>query len=130
MADSYFGYKVRKELYPGEDEYFKGNAHVSGMAADDGNIVFNPYSQGVNFDAVGQNEAARLWLRQNKIEPQFDITPEQRAYFAGTPYEKDELAMKHTILGRLISGDPSAGIPTLAQKEAAGWLKSQLQSRK
>ena len=125
----YFGYPVRESLFPTEHSYFKNNPDVSGMAADDKTIIFNPYSQNINKDAVGQNEAARLWLRENNVEPKFNIHPHQRESFKGTPYENNELALRHTILGRIISGDPSAGMVTPVQQTWADWLMQQLQKR-
>jgi len=124
--DNYYGYKVRKKLYGGEDSYFRDNPHVSGMAAEDGQIIFNPYSRGVNFDAVGRNEAARLWLRENKVVPTFNLTDAQKKAFRGTEYENDEGALKNSILSRIISGDPSAGDVTEMQQKWADWLLQNL----
>lgn len=129
MGD-YYGYKVREQLYGGEDEYFRNNPHVSGMAAEDGNIIFNPYSKGVNFDSVGKNEAARLWMRENKVEPKFNLTEAQKAAFRGTEYENDEAALKHSIMARIISGDPSAGQVTPMQQTWSDWLLKNLNNRK
>ena len=128
MAD-YYGYKVRDTLYSGENDYFRKNPHVSGMAAQDGNIIFNPYSKNVNFDAVGNNEASRLWMRENNVVPKFNVTDEQKAAFRGTAYENDENALKHTILARIISGDPSAGKITPMQQTWANWLSDNLNKR-
>ena len=128
MGD-YYGYKVRDQLYRGEDEYFRNNSHVAGMAAEDGTIIFNPYSRGVNFDAVGKNEAARLWMRENNVEPKFNLTDAQKEAFRGTEYEKDEAALKHSIMARIISGDPSAGQITPMQKTWADWLADNLSKR-
>jgi hypothetical protein len=130
MDDNFFGYRVRKQLYKGEHDYFKKNTHVSGMAAEDGVIIFNPYSTGINYGSVGQNEAARLWLRENKVAPKFNLTPAQIESFKGTEYEKDELASKHSILGRIISQDPSAGEITPMQRNWADWLLKNLRQRK
>ena len=127
--DSIWGYKVRRNLFKSEDDYFRANPHVSGMAAEDNSIILNPYSRGVNFDAVGRNEAARLWLRENKVVPRFNLTPEQSAAFKGSAYEKDDLAAKHSILGRIISEDPSAGMVTPMQRQWADWLIRQLNAR-
>lgn len=129
MPDNYYGYKVRDKLFDSEHNYFWQNPNVAGMAAEDGNIIFNPYSTGVDFDAVGKNEAVRLWLKENNINPTFDVTPEQQKRFVGTPYENDPLALKHTILGRIISGDPSAGQVTQQQEEWAKAILRQLQNR-
>lgn len=126
-----YGYEVRQP-YAGEYEYFSKNPLVSGMATEDNRIILNPLSKLSlkEQDAVARNEAARLWLRINSIKPTFNITPEQKKYFKGTPYENDELALRHTILGRAISGDPSIGQLTDEQKQWSDWLKVQLESRR
>jgi len=127
-AQTFFGYETR-EPYPDELKYFRNNPAVSGMATEDGRIIFNPFSQGVNRESVGRNEAARLWLRQNKVDPSFDMTQKQQSFFVGTPYEKDSLSAKHSILGRIISGDNSAMDITENQRKWADWLMYQLNSR-
>ena len=126
LRPEYYGYKVRKSLYPGEDEYFKKNRKVAGMAAEDNQIVLNPYAEGVNLDAVAKNEAARLWMRENKVTPGFLVTPEQKTSFAGTVYENDPAAMAQTILGRIVSGDPSAGNITPEQLQWANTIMQQM----
>jgi GH24 family phage-related lysozyme (muramidase) len=79
------------------------------MAAEDGHVILNPYAdQGVNKDAVARNEALRLYLRDKNITPDFNVTDDQRAAFAGTVYGADENALKATIAARIYSGDPSA----------------------
>ena len=108
-------------------DYFKTNPHVGGMATEDGKIIFNPHSKNVNYDAIGANEASRLFMRQNGITPQFDITPEQAASFKGTEYESDLPSLKQSIVGRIISGDPSAGAITPAQKEFADQIMKSLE---
>lgn len=109
-----FGYPVR-EPYPTERGYFVRNPHVAGMAAEDGQIVLNPFSQlgPSQREAVAKNEAVRLWLRNNQVDPDFELTPEQQQRFGryGSP-----LDIKHTILGRILSGDPSAGTITPRQQ--------------
>ena len=32
------------------------------------------------------DEALRLWMEDNEFAPEFDVTPEQEAFFADTPY--------------------------------------------
>jgi hypothetical protein len=122
-----YGYKIR-EPYAGEHEYFRKNLHVGGMAGEDNRIVLNPYSPLTpkELDAVAENEAIRLYLREKNIKPDFDLTPEQKKAFRGTPYEKDEGAARATILGRIISGDPSALGITPQQKNWADNILKQL----
>ena len=103
------GFPIREKLYSGEDAYFKQNPHVGGMAAEDNSIILNPYSSGeVNQGAVAKNEALRLLLRMKKPKLDFELTPSQIGQFKGTPYQDNEEAMKHTILGRIYSEDPTA----------------------
>jgi len=121
-AGDLLGYKIRKELHPGEDKFFKENPTVTGMAAETGDIILNPYASGnVNKTAVAKNEAFRLYLRDNKITPDFPVTAEQKAKFADTSYGKDDVALKSTIAARIFSGDPSA----MATKEQKQWVEDQ-----
>jgi hypothetical protein len=116
----------RKKLYPSEDKYFRENPHVTGMAAEDDKVILNPYSGLAETEqkSVIENERARIHMRRNKIKPEFDVTPEQRASFGGSPYENNEGAMKETIAARIYSGDPSAGKYTAEQAAFAAALKS------
>ena len=129
--DKIFGYEIRTP-FDSELDFFKKNLNVTGMAAEDGRITLNPFS---DLDPAGQkivavNEAARLLMRENKIKPDFDVTDDQRTEFKGTPYENDENALKETILARAVSGDPSAGKLTPRQKEWAKLVGAQLRARK
>ena len=119
-----YGIGVRDRLYPGEDEYFKTNPHVAGMAADDDKIIMNPYSTLKDNErkAVMMNEAARVHMRNKLIEaPNYDLTPEQNEKFGS--YSKDVNDIRQTIAARILSGDPSAGQPTPAQMEYVGKLR-------
>lgn len=129
--DKIFGYEIRAP-FDSELDFFKKNPNVTGMAAEDGRIILNPFSDldPAAQNVVATNEAARLLMRENKIKPDFDVTEEQRSKFKGTAYEEDEEALKETILARAISGDPSAGKLTARQKEWANLVGSQLRSRK
>jgi hypothetical protein len=120
------GYDVRKDLYPGEDTFFKGNPHVGGMAAETGDVILNPYSPPtVNQDAVAKNEALRLLMRDSNVTPDFALTEQQKAPFVGSPYEHDEPALKSSIAARIYSGDPSAQ----ANPSQTQWLDQFLNSR-
>ena len=125
-----FGYRIR-EPFDSEIKYLKANKNVSGMATEDGNIILNPFSglSSSQKKSVAQNEAVRLWLRKNKIDPPFLPTMEQVDSFRGTPYENDILNLKHTIVGRIISNDPSAGKITPEQKIFADILGKKLRKR-
>lgn len=139
-SDDLFPYIPNRKIYGYETripqktelQYFKKNPTVSGMATEDGRIILNPYSElsSTQRNSVAQNEAIRLYLRENKINPTFQITPEQHRIFANTPYVNDELALKHTILGRILSNDPSVGSITEDQKLYSSYIWNELQKRK
>jgi hypothetical protein len=125
-----FGYKIRNP-YESELDYFSKNKNVAGMASDDGMIVLNPHSSlnEKEMQAVSQNEAARLWMRKHNFRPNFDLTLEQRDFFKGTPYEHDLSSARETIIGRIISGDPSAKDATISQKAHAEYILNHLRKR-
>ncbi len=127
MPRNYYGYNVR-EPYKGELDYFNKNPNVSGMATEDKSIILNPFSKlnSQQQESVARNEAIRLWLKDKQINPDFAITPEQQKLFKGTSYEKDEMALKHTILGRMLTNDPSVGSPTQEQLQWAAFIKQWL----
>jgi hypothetical protein len=96
-----------REPYRSELDYFKRNTKVGGMATQDGKIIINPYTTLTDKEKnyVIQNETVRIYLRENPIG-KFQITPEQMKLFNGYGSEED---IRHTIIGRIISGDTSAG---------------------
>lgn len=117
---------LRTQLYPGEDQYFKNNPDVTGMAADDNKVIINPYSSLSEQEkaAVYENEAARIQMREQGV-PNVSLTKEQEATLAGTTYkDAPDEDRKATILARILSGDKSGGIPTLEQSEAVKKLKA------
>jgi hypothetical protein len=128
-----YGYDIR-DSYPSEKEYFKSNQKVGGMATEDGKIILNPYSEldERELNSVATNEAARLFIKENNLNFDFDITPEQAGSFKGTIYgePENEQELKGTILGRIISGDKSAGNATQEQLDWAGKIKKALELRK
>ncbi len=108
----FYGIGVRENLFPGEDQYFKKNPHVTGMAAEDDRIILNPYST-LNDEqkrAVMLNEAARVHMRRNFEPPRFTLTPSQAERFKG--YSSNEADLRATIAARILSGDTSAGDAT------------------
>ena len=114
------GYPVRQELYAGEDEYFKNNPATTGMAADDNTIILNPYSKlkPEEQEQVAVNEAIRLHMREAKIAPKIEVTPEQEKFFEGTPYQDAQTEKRQTIIARILTGDPSIKATPAQQKEA------------
>lgn len=132
FPQSVYGYAVRAP-FKSEDAYFLLNPRVTGMAAEDGKIVLNPHSS-LSYDekvAVAKNEAIRLFMRENKVDPQFKVTPEQMKSFAGTAYGErgNEGFMRQTLVSRILTGDPSAGNATEEQRKVAKSIMQQLEKR-
>jgi len=118
FAKGVYGIGLRPDLYPGENDYFKKNPHVAGMAAEDDRIIMNPYSQLTDQEkqAVMLNEAARVHMRKGLMPaPRFSLTPEQEAAFA--TYSQNPVDRASTIAARLLSDDPSALAPTSEQTQ-------------
>jgi len=119
-----YGIGLRPDLYSGEEEYFKKNPHVAGMAADDNRIIMNPYSKLTDAEkqAVMLNEAARVHMRTGNIEPpRFALTPEQESAFS--TYSADPLDRASTVAARILSNDPSALAPTPEQTQYVQQLR-------
>jgi hypothetical protein len=128
---------IPKELYrnleEGELEYFKSNPTVTGMATDDNKVILNPYSKLTKpeQDAVALNEYGRIVMRTNpQFAPNFKLTDEQLKFLSSNTYkdapEQDRLA---TIAARLLSGDPSAGTPTIEQLKFVNSLQDYLNKK-
>lgn len=107
--------------YTSEDEFFRGNPNVTGMAAADRAVILNPYSglSPQQQSAVALNEASRHRMMDTGRVFDFPITDQQRQFFASTPYANQPQMMRHTIAARALSGDNSAGPYTPAQRAAA-----------
>jgi hypothetical protein len=103
-----------RELWPGEDKFFRAHPDVSGLAADDDSVVINPYAAltEAQSSAVALNEAARVVMRRPNIRPEFALTDEQRTAFASYGTLED---IRATIAARILSGDPTALTPTVEQ---------------
>jgi hypothetical protein len=119
-----------RDLYKGEDSYFKKNPKVGGMMTDDNKIILNPYSKLKPEEqrAVAQNEALRLFMKLQKISPEFDLTKEQTNFFKGTEYASSPEEARKTILARILTGDPSAQNATEEQLKAAQDLQNMVNS--
>jgi hypothetical protein len=113
-----FNVRLREKLFETEDNFFRKNPQITGMAAEDNSVVLNPYSKlsAIEKQAVVFNEAARIFMRTSKNKPNFILTSEQKKQFQGTAYENNEQAMKETIAARIFSGDPSAKESTPEQR--------------
>jgi hypothetical protein len=127
-----YGIGIRDQLFPGEEEYFKTNPNVAGMAAEDDKVIINPYSKITDKekDLVMLNEAARVHMRKGLFnKPNFELTQEQLDMPLGDgklmkDYSKDINDIRQTITARILSGDPTAGKPTPAQIEYVNQLKN------
>lgn len=116
-----------RQPFPSELEYFTKNPQVSGMATEDNAITLNPsVTNPSQRQSVIQNEGIRLLINSLPQKPSFEVTPEQRAFFKGSPYENDEQKMRETIAARIFSGDPSAKTPTKEQLNYVEFLKGQI----
>jgi hypothetical protein len=125
FAKGVYGIGLRQDLFSGEEEFFKKNPHVAGMAAEDNRIIMNPYSQLKDNEkqAVMLNEAARVHMRTGNIEaPRFMLTPEQENAFSG--YSSDPMDRLSTVAARILSKDPSALKPTTEQMEYVDRLRN------
>jgi hypothetical protein len=117
------GYEMRS-AYPTENAFFKNNPHVGGMASEDGKVVLNSFSplNPQERESVARNEALRLFMRDKNFAPTFGLTPEQQMQFQGTAYGDGNMDARHTILARMLSGDPSAKTPSFEQDTAKNRL--------
>lgn len=113
---------ILRPPHPSEEDYFRKNPNVAGMAAQDNRVVMNPFSalNEQERNAVYQNELARIYMRRYG-GPKFGLTDAQKKAFSQYGSEQD---MRDTIAGRLYSGDPSAGEPTPEQIEYVEKLKT------
>ena len=121
-----FGTRAPEE---GELAFFKKKPEVAGMATEDNKIILNPFSKNSQAEqqAVAQNEALRLFMNKTNFTPTFDLTDEQKEFFKGTAYAKDQDAARQTILARILTGDPSAKQATPEQIKAAQELGNYIQ---
>jgi hypothetical protein len=123
------GVQVR-EPYDTERAFFKKHPKVGGMASSDNKIILNPFSNlsEQEKEAVAFNEAARVHMRTDKnLKPNFELTEEQHANLKGSFYEHaKEQDRKATIAARLLSGDPSGGVPTPEQSDFVRRLKGKM----
>lgn len=133
LPSSVYGYPVRQPT-PSEQVFFAINPNVGGYAAEDRSIVLNEgarnedrYLSNRELGAVAQNEAARLYMRDRGIIPDFKLTKEQEQKFQGTAYASNPEALKQSIAARIITGDQSAGKITKEQKSFSQSLLKQMQ---
>ena len=103
--------------FESELTWFRNNPCISGYAAEDDQVVLNPYSSLTEEQraCVLRNEAIRILMRRLGVQPRFDVDPHQRKLFKGTAYENDLSSLCATLVARIASGDPSAGQPSERQ---------------
>mgnify|MGYP001580831819 CR=1 FL=1 len=116
--------KALSEKYPqrnatgSEQSFFSQNPHVAGYAAPDKAVVLNPSFQGYS-PSVLTNERLRLWLQEHPTTVPNEMTILPHQVFS-PEYQSNPTANRHSILSRLLSGDPS-GAPYTAQQHQAGY---------
>jgi hypothetical protein len=113
-------YPVR-DPYASEDEFFRRRPEVAGYAAGDGAVVLNPHSglPDSGKQSVALNEAARLRMMDAGSYFQFPLERHQQQFFSGSEYGSQPQMARHSVMARIIAGDPSAGPYTDAQRAAA-----------
>ena len=122
--------KLERAPYKTEDEYFRSNPHVGGMATEDDRIIINPYSKlkPEEKDAVRMNEASRILMRRAGV-PKFQLSDQQAKFLDGTEYAKaSDDDRRATVMARHFSGDPSVGQITDEQAKHLDWLKGAMKS--
>ena len=82
-----------------------------------GRIVVNPdvFNDKRDAKGVAWNEGLRAWMELNGVELNAEPTDEQRDFFKGTAYERDEVQLRRTVAARIITHDSSAGGATQQQ---------------
>lgn len=113
---------LQRMPHPKELEFFHQNRSVAGYASSDGKIVMNPFANLAPEErhAVMQNELYRL-LTRDQVLPRFagELTSEQAKTLAANPFYSKATPEEQvdTVMGRLLSGDPSAGAPSPEQQK-------------
>ena len=137
--NNFLGFPIRRPSQD-EEEFFRGRSDVNDLpnfvgayAADDNSIVLNPF---VEMDpgmkrGLLMNEATRLHLRETEAgELPFSLTPKQEEMFGGFPVgEKTLMDMQHSLIGRILSGDPNLPEVTSEQNMFAEEVFQQLVKR-
>ncbi len=97
--------------FPDELQWFQTVPHIAGYAADDNQVVLNPYSSLTQSQraCVLRNELLRVFMRTLAITPDIELLPSQIDAFRKTVYATDEDALRQTIIARIASGDASGG---------------------
>ena len=131
----------QRDPFPSERDFFlkqetsglPPNQVAQGMATEDNQVILNPFSlqNDKEKSSVKRNEQIRLYLRKNKPNLTFRVTPDQQRAFVSyankvkSPRERDQ-AVRDTIMARILSGDPSAGNVTDEQRSIASQIEEDL----
>ena len=115
---------IKREPTKSELAYFLKNKNVSGMATKDNKVILNPYSKLKDNEkkAVVKNEMSRIFMRKLP-KSSFQLTDKQKKKFKHYGSEQN---VRDTIIGRIISGDPSALDVTEEQKAYADNIKKKM----
>ena len=100
--------KIERKPSDSEKYFFLKHPEVGGYADfDSSTIVMNPFSKLKETEkaAVRLNEYTRVVMKNRKLVPDFQMTPKQIDAFKNYG---DENSQRETIVGRILSGDPSA----------------------
>lgn len=128
-----------REPTESEDTFFKDNPHVAGMATEDDKVIINKYSDRTprEKEAVKRLEISRIFMKQDNIVPDFELTDKQKEFFekaakvqkGGLLYKDNPVAAKQSLVSRIIVGDPSAQDVTPEQKAFAEKVKKQMDAK-
>lgn len=105
-----------------ELDFFRSNPLTSGMAAEDDRVVLNPFSElsDTEREGVVLNETSRIFMRTRGVRPDFSLTPRQLRQFESYGTKQD---IRETIVGRILSGDPSISDATPKQMSFVSRLR-------
>ena len=118
--------KLVRKPYPSELDFFK-NLHypVAGMATEDNRIIINP-NNGLNEkqnNALKKLEASRIYMKQNNLNPNLDLTPGQKQFFNNTPYRDLPNESKQSMISRFLVNDyGTQTTPTVEQQRYTDYI--------
>ena len=119
-----------RKPYESEIIFFKSNPTVGGMATEDNKIIINPFSnlKDQEKNSVALNEYGRILMKTiPNLKPTFKLTKDQENFLNSNSYkDANEQDRLDTIAGRLLSGDPSAGTPTIEQLKFINLLENHI----
>lgn len=123
LAPKHTPYPMRKP-YPTETAFFLNNPAVSGMAAEDGSVIFNPSWEEKATPHQKQGlyylEASRHHMKTDNTWMDVEFTPEQEKYFKSMGdkyYSKLGDSTKQTLVSRMIAGDEIPNAPYTQEQE-------------